>query len=119
MAFALSRGARPKGFAIQGNPRAVPEVRFVTASGAPKTLDTFRGKMILLNLWATWCLPCIKEMPSLDALQADMGGRDFEVVALSVDDKGVPAAQRFLPRSRCSISESALTGRCWPTPTLP
>ena len=45
----------------------------------------FKGKVVLLNLWATWCAPCVQEMPSLDTLQARLGGNDFEVVALPLD----------------------------------
>src|SRR5262249_13752068 len=53
-------------------------------------------KVVLLNLWATWCLPCRKEMPSLERLQAALGSDKFEVVALSVDRKGLEASKRFL-----------------------
>ena len=51
--------------------------------------------MVLLNLWATWCVPCRKEMPALDRVQARLGGPDFEVVAMSIDRKGLPAVQAF------------------------
>ena len=50
---------------------------------------------MLLNLWATWCAPCREEMPALDRLQAQLGGERFQVVALSVDQQGVPIARRF------------------------
>ena len=76
-------------------PKAVPELRFVDGAGRPRTLADFRGKMVLLNLWATWCVPCRKEMPALDRVQARLGGPDFEVVALSIDRKGLPAVQAF------------------------
>lgn len=51
---------------------------------------------VLLNVWATWCPPCREEMPALDRLQATLGGPDFEVVALSIDDGGMPAVRAFL-----------------------
>src|SRR2546427_766694 len=54
-----------------------------------------RGKVVLLTLWATWCAPCREEMPALDRLQAQLGGERFQVVALSVDQQGVPIARRF------------------------
>jgi thiol-disulfide isomerase/thioredoxin len=50
---------------------------------------------VLLNIWATWCLPCRKEMPTLDRLQAQLGGPDFEVVAVSIDRKGAEAVRKF------------------------
>lgn len=79
-------------FAINSEPRALPNVRFADGEGKTVTLQDFRGKVVLLNVWATWCPPCRKEMPSLDRLQQQFGGRGFEVVALSVDRGGTPAA---------------------------
>jgi thiol-disulfide isomerase/thioredoxin len=76
-------------------PRALPELRFVNGDNAALTLADFQDKVVLLNIWATWCVPCRKEMPTLARLQAKLGGADFEVVALSVDQGGVapPTAQ--------------------------
>ena len=68
---------------------------FENAKGNPVGLADFRGKAILLNVWATWCAPCRKEMPALDRLQAELGGPDFEVVALSVDRNGLDAVRPF------------------------
>ena len=76
-------------------PKPVPELRLVDGASRPRTLADFRGKAALVNLWATWCVPCRKEMPALDRLQARLGGPDFEVVALSIDSKGLPAVQAF------------------------
>jgi thiol-disulfide isomerase/thioredoxin len=59
-------------------------------------LSKWKGRVVLLNLWATWCAPCRKEMPDMSKLQAELGGPDFEVVALSVDRKGLEASQAFL-----------------------
>ncbi len=69
---------------------------FQNASGQAVSLESFRGRIVLLNLWATWCLPCRKEMPALDRLQAALGGPDFEVVALSVDRGGAGPSKKFL-----------------------
>ena len=76
-------------------PKPVPELHFVDGTGQPRTIAEFRGKLVLLNLWATWCVPCRKEMPALDRVQVSLGGPDFEVVALSLDRKGLPAVQAF------------------------
>lgn len=78
-----------------GQPPASFELRFEGADGATTTLSDFRGRVMLLNVWATWCAPCRKEMPALDRLQAQIGGSDFEVVALSIDRRGRDAVQPF------------------------
>lgn len=76
-------------------PRSVPAVTFADRDGRVLVLEKFRGRVVLLNIWATWCVPCRKEMPTLDRLQAKLGGPDFEVVALSVDHEGVAAVRAF------------------------
>ena len=75
-------------FAINSQPRVLPTIRFTDAKERAMTLQDFRGKFVLLNVWATWCVPCRKEMPTLDRLQARLGSPDFEVVALSIDRGG-------------------------------
>ncbi|MGE5088544.1 MAG: TlpA family protein disulfide reductase [Candidatus Levyibacteriota bacterium] len=79
----------------QTAPRAVPDLTFVDGKGAPRRLAQFRGKLVLLNVWATWCPPCRHEMPTLERLQATLGGPDFEVVALSIDRGGRAAVESF------------------------
>jgi thiol-disulfide isomerase/thioredoxin len=69
---------------------------FANDKGETLELSKWKGRVVLLNLWATWCAPCRKEMPDLSKLQAELGGPDFEVVALSVDRKGLEASQAFL-----------------------
>lgn len=66
-------------------PEAAPDISFSDALGNSLGLDDFRGHVVLVNLWATWCAPCRAEMPALDALQVAEGGEDFEVVAVNVD----------------------------------
>ncbi len=83
-------------FVRKPQPTAMPEFRFTDADGKEMTLADFKGKTVLLNLWATWCGPCREEMPGLDRLQAELGGDNFEVVALSLDRGGIEASQRFL-----------------------
>ncbi|WEX79000.1 redoxin family protein [Sinorhizobium numidicum] len=85
----------PKSFVLNDAPKPVPEVQFTDGEGRPRTLADFRGKIVLLNVWATWCLPCRKEMPTLDRLDAALGGHDFEVVALSIDRQGAEAVKTF------------------------
>ena len=75
---------------------AIAEVSFKDAQGAPKSLKDFQGRVVLLNLWATWCGPCRKEMPELNALQKSLGSDQFQVVALSVDHKGMEPVKAFL-----------------------
>jgi thiol-disulfide isomerase/thioredoxin len=77
-------------------PAAVPDLTFQDGTGKPLRLSEFRGRLILLNLWATWCVPCREEMPALDALQAAMGSDRFQVLALSVDKDGLERAGDFL-----------------------
>jgi thiol-disulfide isomerase/thioredoxin len=76
-------------------PRDLPEIRFADEEGHELTLTDFRGRVVLLNVWATWCVPCRKEMPTLDRLQARLGGKDFLVIALSIDREGVTPVKRF------------------------
>ncbi len=76
-------------------PRRLPEIAIGDGQGKIGALADFRSKVVLLNVWATWCFPCRKEMPTLDRLQAQLGGRDFEVVALSIDRGGVDSVRRF------------------------
>lgn len=76
-------------------PRPVPEIHFVDGNGRAMTLADFRGRVILLNVWATWCVPCRKEMPALDRLQATLGSPDFQVVPLSIDRQGVAVVTPF------------------------
>ena len=68
-------------------PLEIPNLAFADAAGKTRTLAEWKGRTVLLNLWATWCVPCRKEMPALDALQKKLGGPKFEVVALNIDTR--------------------------------
>lgn len=84
-----------KPFKTVQDPAPAPDLRFTDAEGRELTLADFKGRVVLLNLWATWCTPCVEEMPSLDRLQARLGGPDFEVVAISVDRQGASVVAPF------------------------
>ena len=78
------------------DPAPVPDTAFTDPQGGTHRLADYRGKVVLLNFWATWCAPCREEMPSLDALQAQMGGTDFQVVAIASGHNPAPAISKFL-----------------------
>ena len=85
----------PRSFVMHETPRPLPEITFEDGDGQALTLASFKGTTVLLNIWATWCVPCREEMPTLDALQAELGGPDFEVVPLSVDRAGPGVVRKF------------------------
>lgn len=83
-------------FLIRQERKPIAELNFQDADGKPLKIGDWKGRVVLINLWATWCAPCRKEMPDLAELQKELGGQDFEVVAISVDRKGVEASAAFL-----------------------
>lgn len=90
----LSTGAMTT-FVFKKMPEPLAEVSFLNADGEQVSLKDWRGKVVLLNLWATWCGPCREEMPMLDRLQKELGSDNFEVVALAVDKAGLEGAGKF------------------------
>jgi thiol-disulfide isomerase/thioredoxin len=85
----------PQAFSFPDQPVAVADLKFVDGTGKSVSLSDFRGRPLLLNIWATWCLPCRKEMPSLDRLQAKFDRQKFLVLPLSIDRGGIPAVEKF------------------------
>jgi thiol-disulfide isomerase/thioredoxin len=85
----------PATMSLHKAPRTVPELAFRDGDARPVSLADFQGKVVLLNIWATWCGPCREEMPTLDRLQAELGGPDFQVVALSIDRAGLGVVSEF------------------------
>ena len=81
---------------IAKSPLKVPDLAFQDASGKPLSLANWRGRTVLLNLWATWCVPCRTEMPALNALQARLGSPSFEVVAVNIDTRDPDKPKAFL-----------------------
>jgi thiol-disulfide isomerase/thioredoxin len=86
--------------AVAREPRRVPDLAFLDGSGDKKTLGEWRGRAVLLNLWATWCVPCRKEMPALDRLQARLGGPRFQVVAINIDTRDPDKPKTWLREAR-------------------
>lgn len=80
---------------LHEKPREMLSPPFVDGAGRDLTLADFRGRVVLLNIWATWCVPCREEMPTLDALQEKLGGDDFHVLPLSIDRAGMKIVRRF------------------------
>ncbi|MCZ6607411.1 MAG: TlpA disulfide reductase family protein [Alphaproteobacteria bacterium] len=76
-------------------PRPVRQVPFVEGADTARTIADYRGRAVVLNFWATWCAPCVREMPSLDRLQAAVSGEGIEVLTLSEDRGGAPVIKRF------------------------
>ena len=85
----------PTAMSLHQEPQPLADLVFPEESGEPRSLDDWRGKVVLLNVWATWCAPCRAEMPTLDRLQQQLGGEEFAVVALSVDRAGASAVRMF------------------------
>ncbi|MEG9883088.1 MAG: redoxin domain-containing protein [Hyphomicrobiales bacterium] len=83
-------------FIVNAAPYPLPDIAFFDGDGKPRTLKEWRGRVVLLNLWASWCSPCRSEMPALAKLQARLGSRDFEVLAISFDRKGIETSRPFL-----------------------
>ena len=77
-------------------PLRLPDLAFEDADGKPKKLSDWRGRTVLVNLWATWCVPCRKEMPALEGLQTRLGGENFEVVAINIDTRDPQKPKNFL-----------------------
>ncbi|MHC2103794.1 MULTISPECIES: TlpA disulfide reductase family protein [unclassified Methylobacterium] len=79
--------------------RPAPEIRFKGPDGAETALSDLKGRLLLVNLWATWCAPCKAEMPALDRLQAELGGPDFTVVAINVDTRNLDKPPEWLKQA--------------------
>ena len=114
---------------VARTPFKVPDLTFKDAQGRERKLSDWRGRTVLLNLWATWCVPCRKEMPALDKLQAALGGDKFEVVTINIDtrdpekplaflkDAGVMHLAYYSDQSAKVFQELKLAGKAFGMPT--
>lgn len=85
-----------KNVTVASNPETISDFSFIDAKGKTHQISDFKGKVVLLNFWATWCAPCREEMPSIDQLQAKLGSDSFEVIAISHDLQGIERVTKFL-----------------------
>lgn len=88
-------GGELAGLVVHKQPLPLPETALSDKDDVNVKLDQWRGRTILVNLWATWCVPCRKEMPALDELQAELGGEKFEVIAINMDRGGPAKGKAF------------------------
>ncbi len=89
------RGGDMQKLNFAANAKALPDIGLTDTAEQPRTLGEYRGKWVVLNFWATWCAPCRHEMPSLDRLQAEMGGDDFIVVPVATGRNAPQAITKF------------------------
>ncbi len=85
-------------FELWPEPRPLPQDMIFESATGPVRFADFQGRVLLVNLWATWCAPCIEELPTLDRLQAELGGPDFRVLPVSLDREPVAQAQAALEK---------------------
>jgi thiol-disulfide isomerase/thioredoxin len=92
---ALARGELAA-VTVAREPKPLPDLSFSGPDGQPQRLADYKGRTVLVNLWATWCVPCRQEMPALDKLQAALGGPEFEVVAINIDTRNLDRPRIWL-----------------------
>ncbi|MBI1201916.1 MAG: redoxin family protein [Rhodopseudomonas sp.] len=92
--FSVAQDAM-RNLVLHASPKPVAQLSFGDAQGLPQHLTDYRGKVALLNVWATWCVPCRHEMPALDRLQAALGGAEFAVLPISIDRGGKDVVSKF------------------------
>ncbi len=93
-----SRGPR-----IIGQGDSAPEFRLTSLDGRQVSLSDFKGKVAMVHFWATWCPPCVQEMPMIEKLYRDFLGKDLEILAVSVDEGGAEAVSSFLKQNKLSL----------------
>lgn len=89
-----------KSFKVVNSKAEVPSFTFFDQSLQPSNISTFKGKIVLLNIWASWCGPCIRELPALDRLQAKFDKLQFMILPISIDEEGVSVTAPFYKKLR-------------------
>lgn len=120
----LPRVGEMRKFSVSAERKPVATAEFHNPEDKPTSLEAYKGKVVLLNLWATWCVPCREEMPALDRLQALRGGPDFTVLPVAQDRAGRAKVEKFLgeigaQRLPAALDTSMKSGRAWGTIGLP
>lgn len=120
----LPRTGEMQKFTLSAERKPAALAEFLDPKDQPVTLDAFRGKVVLVNLWATWCIPCREEMPALDRLQGLRGGKDFTVLAVAQDRSGRAKVEAFLGQIGATklapyLDTTMKSGRAWGVYGLP
>lgn len=105
----------PEAFIPAPVPRAAPAFSLKTPTGETVTLESLKGKLVLVDFWATWCVPCVKAMPDMQKLQEKYAAKDFTVVGISIDDEGIKKVSPFLAKSKVKFTYPILldSGETW------
>jgi peroxiredoxin len=90
----------PSGKPLLGKGVPAPDFTFPGLDGKKVSLADYKGKVVLLNIWATWCAPCVEEMPSMEKLYQELKDEDFELLAVSVDETGIEAVAPFMKKHK-------------------
>lgn len=101
MIFSFPAFAAPEGFEVS-KPAALPEIAFQNEQGQKVKLSAFKGKTVVLNLWATWCAPCVTEMPDLNTLQKRLKDKNIEVITVSMD-RSIEVARQFYKKAGIDV----------------
>lgn len=104
-------GGQVQNYELLDPPLAVPDVTVLAQGDGPITLDRFKGKFVVLNFWATWCGPCIRELPSLERLNTELGGETAQVVLISQDRGGFKQTDRFLKKLKVDFPDNFIDER--------
>lgn len=80
-----------------------PDFTFPGLDGKKVSLSNYKGKVVIVNIWATWCPPCVEEMPSMEKLYQKLKGKDFEILAVSIDSLGSKAVAPFMNKHKLTF----------------
>jgi len=124
MAAELPRAGEMQKFSVSWERKPVAAAEFNDPADKPVTLESFKGKVVLVNLWATWCIPCREEMPALDRLAQKRAGKDFAVLTIAQDRAGRAKVEKFLSEIGTKqlpayLDTSMKSGRAWGVIGLP